>query len=696
MVHLAFFVGAAMGIVSHLLAGVFSRENMTDGASEARSDSIMGSLMAHRGAGSVTPSSAMQIATVFSCVRVLAESLASIPLILYERERRNKKRAVNHPMYSLLHDLPNPEMTSFEVRTLLMGHAVTWGNGYAQKVLNGRGQVAEIWPLRPDKMSVSRGLNGDLLYTYQHESDGTIRFSRDRILHLRGLGFDGVQGYSPIRLMSRGMALANNMEEYGNKFYENGARPSIALIHPQKLSQDAYNRLRDTWEARHMGAENAHRMALLEGGLDIKTFGIPPQDAQFLQTQKYQRSQIAGIFRVPLHMINDLERATFSNIEHLSLEFVTFTLQPWLVMWEQAIFRDLIPPNERGRYFAEFLVDGLLRGDTESRYRAYNSAITTGWMMPNEAREKENLNPLDGGDVLLRPLNMAPTAPNGKEKKAAGDFSWRHADWCSCEACQAVDNSEQRNEDDAEDDEAEKLRTDKVKLAVAMQPLFEDVARRVVRREVADLRRAVDKHLRKRSTQDFLSWLTEFYSSFPQVIREAFAALMTSYAEQVMTNSASEVGKDDLGLTDEMRQFVESYLETMANEHVAVSRRQIEALIDDAQSDGADAADYIEERLNGWEERRPATIGQRQSFEAGNALAVAAYGALGVQFLRWLASGDSCDFCQNLNGRVIGIAGYFVMGGTHLDGGQSGLMLVRRNTRHGPIHSGCDCMVMAA
>lgn len=628
-----------------------------------------------RGDGPVTPMTALQIAAVFSCVRVLSESLAALPLIVYERSGRGKQRAINHPLYRLMHDLPNPEHTSVEMRMLLQGHLVSWGNAYAQIVWNQRAQVMELWPLRPDCMTVERREDWSLNYRYSSVEYGTIDFQWYEILHLRGLGFDGLVGYSPIRLMERTLGVSNKLELYGDKFYDNGARPGLLLKHPGKLSQQAFTRLLNSWEARHQGIENAHRVAILEEGLDVTTIGIPPQDAQFLETNKFQRSQIASIFRVPPHMIGDLERATFSNIEQQSIEFVTFTMAPWLAIWEQAISRDLLAPAERERYFAEFLVDGLLRGDTASRYQAYQSAITTGWMTPNEAREKENLNPLDGGDALLQPLNMAPA---GSTTPDAGKREQRD---------QGADEEAQRREG---------LLAAKTKLHAAMEPLFLDVAKRVVKREVADLRQGVKKHLAKRSVGDFRTWLRQFYEEFPTVLREAFAALMASYAGQVMTAAAAELAKDDPGLNEEIRQFVADYLAAMANGHVAASRRQLEALLNDAQNDGADPVEYVSQRLDGWEENRPTAMAKRQAVEAGNALAIAGYTMLGVQYLRWLATGSSCNACRSLSGRVVGIASYFVYGGEYLDGGDEGPMLVRRNARHGPIHDGCDCVVMAA
>lgn len=649
------------------------------------SDGLLNSL---RGAGGatapVTPNNSMQITSVFACVRVLSESLASLPLLMYARLPRGKRLATDHSLFTLLRDLPNPEVTSIELRMWMQGHLATWGNAYGQIIKSRSGQVLELWPMRPDRVTVYRQNDGWLWYYYSPDVleepdirniDNWYRF--DEILHLRGLGFDGVMGYNPIRLMANALMLAKGSENFGTKFFENGARPGVVLTHPAKLSQPAYERLRNSWESRHQGLENAHRVAILEEGMGIEQIGIPPQDAQFLETRKFQRSEIASIFRVPPHMIGDLEKSSFSNIEQQGLEFVQYTLGPWLRIWEQAITRDLLKPSERGTYFAEHMVDWLLRGDTLARYQAYQSAINSGWMTPNEARERENMNPATGGDSLLQPLNMMPA-----DQQPARSLDIR-----------AMLDSERR---EGVDDQAQKVRGQKIKLMRSMMPVFEDAAKRVIKREVQDIRRAVDKHLRKRSALDFSNWLRDFYNEFPQVVKDAFDALLASYGEQVTTLSADELNKDDPGMTEALRTFLNDYLDSMANGHAAASRRQLEALLADAQADGADPADYISERLDGWSETRPSQMARNGAIEAGNALAVAVYGALGVLYLRWVASGESCPFCQGLSGKIAGIAGHFVKAGSQLDGGAEGTMLVRRDTRHGPIHDGCDCVVVAA
>ena len=373
--------------------------------SPAMTEFLLGGFQSTAGV-TVTEQSALRSAAVYACVRVLAESVASLPLITYQRTAIGKQRAVNHALYPLLHDMPNSEMTSFEFREALMGHVLLWGNAYAEIELNNRGDVMALWPLRPDRMQVARNDAGDLVYRYQMPDNSYTVFPQSLIFHLRGLSSNGIVGYSPIQMARNAIGLSLATEEFGARFFSNGARPGAVLQHPGQLGDKAYERLKSGWADQHQGLSNAQRMAILEEGMKIETIGVPPNDAQFLETRKFQTEEIARIFRVPLHKIGDLEHATFSNIEQQELGFVVDSLRSWLVRIEQAITRDLIGPLERRTIFAEFLIDGMLRGDQASRYTAYATGRQWGWLSVNDVRRLENMNEIESGDVYLEPLNM--------------------------------------------------------------------------------------------------------------------------------------------------------------------------------------------------------------------------------------------------------------------------------------------------
>lgn len=358
---------------------------------------------------------AMQTTAVYACVRILAEAIASLPLHVYERTKTGKLRAVEHPLYALLHDEPNPEMTSFVFRETLMSHLLIWGNAYVQIIRERSGKVMSLYPLLPDKMTVHRDDKGELFYVYERQTEenpnfkdrGKVVLQAEDVLHIPGLGFDGLVGYSPIALAKNTIGMTLATENYGASFFKNGANPGGVLEHPGILKDP--KRVRDSWNAVYNGVSNAHKVAVLEEGMKYTQIGIPPEEAQFLQTRKFQINEIARLYRVPPHMVGDLEKSSFSNIEQQSLEFVKYTLDPWVVRFEQALKRSLFLPEEKKRFFVKFNVDGLLRGDYQSRMNGYAIARQNGWLSTNDIRELEDLNLLteeEGGNLYLINGNM--------------------------------------------------------------------------------------------------------------------------------------------------------------------------------------------------------------------------------------------------------------------------------------------------
>lgn len=351
----------------------------------------------------VNEKSAMQTTAVYACVRILSETIASLPLHTYQKTDKGKEKAVDHPLYHLLHDEPNPEMTSFVFRETLMGHLLLWGNAYAQVIRDGRGKVMTLYPLMPDKMTVHRSEGGELYYSYSKEGKEHILRSFE-VLHIPGLGFDGLLGHSPIAMAKNAIGMAIATEEYGANFFNNGANPGGVLEHPGILKDP--ERVRKSWNSVYAGSGNAHKVAVLEEGMSFKPIGIPPDQAQFLQTRKFQLNEIARIFRVPPHMIGDLEKSSFSNIEQQSLEFVKYTLTPWLSRWEMAMKKSLLSPSEKKDYFIKHNVEGLLRGDYKTRMEGYSIGIQNGFLSPNDVRALEDLNTIEHGDIYVANGNL--------------------------------------------------------------------------------------------------------------------------------------------------------------------------------------------------------------------------------------------------------------------------------------------------
>ena len=371
---------------------------------------------------SVNERTAMQMTAVYSCVRILAEAVAGLPIHLYRyTDAGGKEKAIDHPLYRLLHDEPNPEMSSFVFRETLMTHLLLWGNAYAQIIRNGKNEVVALYPLMPNKMTVERDSKGQLYYSYNRGSDEAIKDKQQTVilkpsdvLHIPGLGFDGLVGYSPIAMAKNSIGMAIACEEYGAKFFANGATPGGILEHPGTVKDP--QRVRDSWNSAFGGSANANKVAVLEEGMKYTPISISPEQAQFLETRKFQINEIARIFRVPPHMVGDLEKSSFSNIEQQSLEFVKYTLDPWVIRWEQSIQRSLLSQDEKLKYFVKFNLEGLLRGDYQSRMNGYAIGRQNGWMSANDIRELENLDRIpaeDGGDLYLINGNMLPLKDAG-------------------------------------------------------------------------------------------------------------------------------------------------------------------------------------------------------------------------------------------------------------------------------------------
>jgi HK97 family phage portal protein len=367
----------------------------------------------------VSPDSAQYLVPVTAAISVLSEGIAAAPFITYQRRADGgRERAPNHPLYALLHDAPNPELTAFEYWELVVGHTVAWGNHYSVIERDRTGTALALWPLRCDRMTIARTQTGDLRYIYHRPDTGEAQLFLPRdVLHIRDRTRDGVTGISRIAQARETIGLATATEQFGARFFGNDSRPGGLLSVDGKLSDEAASRLKVQWEAMHAGDQNRWRVAVLENGVTWQTIGVPPEDSQFLETRNYQRTEIASIFRVPPHMIGDLGRATWANIEHQAIEFATYALRPWMIRIEQAVRRSLFV--EPGPYYAEFLLDSLLRGDAMTRSQALAIQRQNGIITANEWRELENRNRIDGGDALLVNGNMIPVVQAAEPTPAA-------------------------------------------------------------------------------------------------------------------------------------------------------------------------------------------------------------------------------------------------------------------------------------
>ncbi len=592
---------------------------------------------AHSGV-SLTNQSALGITAYYAGVTQIAQTVAQLPLILYQREVKRKSRAVDHQLYSILHDEPNEWMTSFTFRETLQGHLLTWGNAFAEVDwdMSGREPVVQgLFPLRPDRMQLTWE-SGRIVYVYSVNGE-QVKLSPMQVLHIPGFGFDGLIGYDPITLFKEALGLSKAAEEFGARFFKNGSALNGVIMHPgpQRLSKEATELMRTSWEQMHQGLSNSHKVAILQEGVTYKDVGIPPENAQFMELRNFQVLEIARMLHMPPHMLAHLADATFSNVEHMGIEFVKYTMDPWFKRWEQEIHRKLLAPSEKKRYYAEFLVDGLLRGDTQSRYQAYSVGRQWGWLSANDVRSMENMNPVEGGDIYMVPLNMMDAqmaavgvAPTEKalQLKAGTDPAHRRA---------AV------------------LRAN---LTDRYRPRFVESAQKVAKWELSQVRKAAKSHLGTKDALTFDAWLDEFYDSdFKTYVIKHMTPVMAALAEAIWPLAASETGnKDPL---DEAK--LKAYIDDFARRYAEIHRYQAT----EAAKTGT-----IKDLLDKWEQVAAEKVASAESVMLSNVMAKLAFGAA-ITHYTWHAIGaETCPICEEWDG-------------------------VKVTTLTPPLHDGCVCQL---
>lgn len=504
--------------------------------------------------------------TAFYCgVRILAESVAQLPLIVYERKAGGgRARVDSHPLSSILHFQPNAEMTSFDLREAKMGHVLTWGNAYSRIVRSKRGEVLELIPTHPAKMAAKRKKGTGELF-YQHDDGGDVtNFRPDEIWHLHGITFDGVSGYSPVALHAQSIGLGMALQEYAARLFSNNASPGGVIEHPNTLSAPAAKRMAESWEVMHRGLANAHKVAVLEEGAVYKPMSFAPREAQSIESRVFQVQEVARILRLPPHMLADHSKSSFNNIEEESRSFVTKSLQPWLVRWEQAILARLFLPSERARLFAEFNVEGFLRGDIQTRFEAYALGIQNGIYSIDECRQRENENDLpDGlGEHHFLPMNIQTVERAISGPVAAPDP-------------EPVDpDPEPEPEPEPEGNRAGAA----LARGEAHIPVFRDAFERLLQREVRGVRRLV----KKVSGGKLEAALVEFYAQHQGAVARTIAPAVRSLVVSMYPG-------------DEIRQvdpnpFVSAYSEALGRRYCAGGLRVLMKI-----------PDHRMERIESWE-----------------------------------------------------------------------------------------------
>ncbi len=467
---------------------------------------------------------ALTLSAFWNGVSIIAGAVGFLPWRVYETIEGGRAIKDTHPIDLLLHRRPNPMMSADVFRETLQQHALVWGNGYAEIEFSGAGVPIALWLLLPNKVTpkIKTNDNNEQVVVYQVETNGkTDTLPAEKVFHVKGLGFDGLQGYSVIAYARESLGMARAVERYGSTFFKNDATPSYALQHPGELGDEAHKHLKKSIEDQHKGVNKSHQFMILEEGMKIQQLGMTAKDAQFISSRKFSVLEVARWLNIPPHMLKDLDKGTFNNVEMMGIEFVTYTLMRWLKRWEGEANYKLFGVDGQRKFFTEFITAALLRGDTKARFDAYRVAINSGWLSRDEVRRLENLNSVKELQSFLQPLNVTTVGSSEADARA------------------------KTTEDPKDQTVTIKIETEGNGGSEKYRGLFESTFRRLVTKEVNSLKRII----KKTDTRD--EKILEFYSKFVDHIKEVIEPVMRVFgagpqpiqreAEDYVENSRSDL-----------------------------------------------------------------------------------------------------------------------------------------------------------
>jgi len=628
----------------------------------------------------VTETTMINWLLVRAAVRVLAETISTLPLRLYRKGDGRRERVDDHPGALLLRDGPNPEMPWCRYSAAAVVQRALWGNSYSEIVWGGRGPKA-LWPIGSHRVRIERLRSGEIVYRVAAGDRAQSRRSAadvlpaDRMLHIPALTTDGIVGLRPLQALREAVGLGQAAERTAGKYFANDGRPGGYIKHPGRLSDKSLERLLREHARAHVGVDKKWKTMVLEEGMEFKEVNMPLQDLALLGVRRFQVEEIARAFRVPKHLLQDTETSSVrANIEHEGINFVVHSIRPWLVHEEKTKTWSLLTSDERrAGYYYEYSVDALLRGDAKARFETYHMARQAGIMSANEARELENLNPRPGAehDVLLVPLNMVPAAvaAQGLERGDREDRSYPPQEM-----------------------RAARYPVLRRRVRESFLPLFQREIGGLVAEEVREIRNRLSQ-IESRGRRWWMEWLRGWYEVHRGYATAKIAALVASYMAEVAASAMEEVAL--AAMPDGLDVFASSYAESFGSRHADSGHRQLLTLIEDAQSrEQAQAA--VTSRLDDWEEGRGEKAAKREATQASGATARWVFAAAGISTVVWDASGRACSICRKMHGRTISITRPFLSPGDIVEpGGDVSALEVKQIIRHPPLHGGCDCGLRA-
>ena len=643
----------------------------------------------------VTPERAMNFSAFFCGVLQICQTIASLPCILYKREGEDKKRRyTEHPAYRVMKESPNAVMDAFGFKQQAAFHALVWGNAYGRIHRDGGERLTGLTPLNPAKTS-PRIREGRLEYV--HKPGAGLRdevLAVDQVLHVPGFGFNGIEGYSLIRLARESLGLGLGMEQFAAMFFGRGTHIGGVLEHPKTLTDEAHQHLKADFAEKYSGLGNAHKAIVLEEGMKWHETIMPLDDAQFLESRVFSIQEIARWLNMPPHKLKELSKATYDNITSEQISWLQDTIRPWLVRFESAYNAQLLSKGDReeGAYF-EHLVEAMLRTDIKTRFDAYGVALDKGWMNRDEVRAKENLNPMEGKGGKIHTVQLAMVDINELSQKPDSDDQVLDEEDSFPGGFNAVDRSIARRIPDLRYLEIRSQRSimHKRRHAISTKPRFLRAVQDILNFEIPGVLDLAASHFGERKNTDFRADLAGFYERHRAEMAELFRRGMLPLAEGIRRIAAAECGGYGGG-DPEFQQFLDEFVRITVSQYIRSSIGQLVKLADEAEED---PLAEIEARTERWKQKRADQIARRQIVDGENASAQFVYFAAGFR-VRWVTVGTSCPYCNAMNGRVISQGERFLTLGSEFNpvGAQSA-MKITHHISHPALHAGCDCTTVA-
>ena len=609
---------------------------------------------------SITEETALKYLTVFACVSLISGDIARLPLKLYRRNPdESKTRVLDHPLSDILHNAPNSSTTSFHFREAAQNHLLLWGNTFSEiKRASYGGDITGLAQItKPGQMSIKKERKG-IFYEWQDTKGKHKKLKKD-IFHIAGFGFNGLFGMSMIKLAREAIGLGLAAEEFGSTYFGEGTHPA-GIYEMDGYLGDNKKQFTEALKKGYAGLGKSHSIMIAEGGAKYKPLTIPLEDCQFLQTRDHQKIEICGMYHVPPHKIAlHGQNSNYNNLEQENAGYVDSCLMHWIVRWEQSIALQLLTKEERQQgLFVEFLVDGLLRGDSQARGEFYNKMFQVGALSPNNILAKENMNPVDGGDqhfvqLNMIPLNMAGTFAKEEENKTLREFR------------------------------AKSSILVRDRIAKQYYPLFQRAAQDIVNKEGLAVKKQINQQRKKQGSMQ--KWLDDFYQKLPEDIRAKLGPVIRSFSEAIEAATIDEIGVD----TESIEDFINDYIDHYAERHVDSSLGQLTALLEED-------IEALETRVDEWadEGKRAIKIATNETVSVSNGVYQAVAFTVGLGTVWRIRGAKTCPFCKSLNGMRITKGQAFVKGGTELNPeGAEAPMLVKRTTHFPALHQGCDCFL---